>query len=176
MAKPWEMRMRGSEGRSKATWNIITSASALQQVAEIQQATHQACFLHMQDIQGRNTQCISPWKRRSGWGGEVVICSDLSHLLLPKDPDSPYGELTPLNFQIVSSGPTIPEPVCGESTIVFYSSPKVMWHGQGAIKRMEGWRFNSVQLNILSTGLKTNQNYLFKLLWDISPITKNTRR
>lgn len=174
MAKPREMRMRGSEGRSKATWNIITSASALQQVTETQQATNQACFLHMQDIQGRNTQCISPWKRRRGGG--VVICSGSSHLLLPKDPDSPYGELTPLNFQIVSSGPRISEPVCGESTIVFYSSPKVMWHGQGTIKRMEGSRFNSVQLNILSTGLKANQNYLFKLLWGVSPITKNTIR
>lgn len=79
-------------------------------------------------------------KEKKWLGGEVVICSDLSHLLLPKDPDSPYGELTPLNFQIVSSGPRIPEPVCGESTIVFYSSPKLCgmdrvlskgWRGQG---------------------------------------------
>ena len=95
-AKPREVRMRGSEGRSKATRHIITSASALQQVAATQQATHQACFLHMQDTQGRKIQCISPWKRKRS--GEGVICSGLSHLLLNRDPDSPYGELTPLNF------------------------------------------------------------------------------
>ena len=96
--------------------------------------------------------------------GEEVIFSGLSHLLLYKGPDSPYGELTPPNFQVISSGPRKPEPICGESTIAFYSSPKVMCHGQGAIKRMEGSRVSSVQLNILFTGLKTNQNYLFKLL------------
>lgn len=112
-------------------------------------------------------------KEKKAWG---VIRSGLSHLLLHKDPDSPYGELTPLNFQIVSSGPRKPEPVCCESTTAFCSSPKVMWHGQDAIKRMQGSKVNSVQLNILSTGLKTNQNYLFKLLSCISPITKNSIR
>lgn len=82
-------------------------------------------------------------KEKKEWG---VICSGLSHLLLHKDPDSPYGELTPLNFQIVSSGPRKPEPVCCESTTAFCSSPKLCGMDRMLSKGRRGQRLTVYNL------------------------------
>ena len=95
--------------------------------------------------------------------GRRFICPGLSHLLFVNYQDTLHGELSPLSFWVASSGPRKQEPVCGVSTMTFCSSPKVVWHGWDAIKSMEGSRSISYHFS-LSTGLKTKQKYLSKLL------------
>lgn len=163
--------MRGSEGRSKATWHIITSASALHKSQLHSRPLIRPVFFTCAGCTGEGRYNSSV--REKGVG---VICSGLSHLLLHKIRFSVWRANSPLNFQIVSSGPRRkPEPVCCESTtaaFLFKAQSYVAW--TGCYQKGYRVKVNSIQLNILSTGLKTNQNYLFKLLWGISPITKNS--
>lgn len=164
--------MRGSEGRSKATWHIITSASALHKSQlhsrPLIRPVFFTCGMYRE---GRYNASVR--EREKGVGGYLLRL--VSSLASQRSRFSVWrANSSELSDCIIWPQETRASMLWVHNCILL--KPKVMWHGQDAIKRTHGSKVNSVQLNILSTGLKTNQNYLFKLLWGISPITKNSIR